>query len=84
MSIIYLLFIDNYRVLQGLYFIFCFYTNFLWFNMASLKTIKKWAEILKCELAKEIDGNEVKKSKWKACINCEEILLGWKDFQSYG
>ena len=33
-------------------------------NMASLKTVKKWEEILKCELGKEIDSNKVTKIKF--------------------
>ena len=30
--------------------------------MASLKTVNKWEEILKCELGKKIDGDNVEMS----------------------
>ena len=48
--------------------------------MASLKTVKKWEEILRCELGKEIEGNKVTKIKCKVCIKYEQNVIGVKGF----
>ena len=48
--------------------------------MASLKTVKKWEEILRCELGKEIEGNKVTKIKCKVCIKHEQNIIGMKGF----
>ena len=48
--------------------------------MASLKTVKKWEEILKSELGKEIEGNKVTKIKCKVCIKYEQNVIGVKGF----
>ena len=48
--------------------------------MVSLKTVKIWEEILKCELGKEIDGNKVTKIKCKVCIKHEQNIIGMKGF----
>ena len=48
--------------------------------MASLKIIKKWKEILKCELGKKIDGNKATEIKCKVCIKCDEDVIRMKGF----
>ena len=48
--------------------------------MASLKTVKKWEEILKCELDKEIEGNKVTQIKWKVYIKHEQNIIWMKGF----
>ena len=49
-------------------------------NMASAKTVKKWEEILKCELGKEIKANKVTKIKCKVCIKHEQVIIEMKGF----
>ena len=48
--------------------------------MASLKTVKKREEILKCELGKEINSNKVTKIKCKVCIKHEQNIIRMKGF----
>ena len=48
--------------------------------MAFLKTVKKWEEILKCKLGKEMDGNKVTKMKCKVCIKHEQNIIKMKGF----
>ena len=58
------------------FILICYYL----INMASLKTVKKWEEILKCELGKEIEGNKVTKIKCKVCIKHEQNIIRMKGF----
>ena len=48
--------------------------------MASLKTVKKREEILKCELGKEINSNKVTKIKCEVCIKHEQNIIRMKGF----
>ena len=48
--------------------------------MASLKTVKKWEEILKCEFGEEIDGSKVKKIKCKICMKHQQNIIRMKGF----
>ena len=48
--------------------------------MASLKTVKKWEEILKCEFGKEIYGNKVKKINCKICMKHQQNIIRMKGF----
>ena len=60
------------------FLLICYYL----INTTSLKTVKKWEEILKRELGKEIVGDKVTKIKCKVCIKHEQLTLsGWKVFK---
>ena len=60
------------------FLLICYYL----INTTSLKTVKKWEEILKRELGKEIVGDKVTKIKCKVCIKHEQLTLsGWNVFK---
>ena len=63
------MFLVNYRVLQGLDLMFYFYTDLLWFNTASVKTIKNGKKCWNVNLVKNLTALKLQKQNVKFALN---------------